>query len=599
MQAYSSNFNLLSQPQIYEIPFFQRAYVWDENNWEQLLENLKGSQNSYLGSIIFREKLRANPGSPYSIFSIIDGQQRLTTVSILLKVINELLSDDIKGKANININALLFIFDFAQMESVIRIKHSKNDAPKFEETLNNKVELSEINENSHKILKCYKYFKEELLNYKEDEILNIYKKLTMTECFVSITLSDIDNEQAIFDTINNAGVRLTSADTIKNAIFQKALDLCGTRQPERKSVIQLYESSWEQKFSEDDDMVIFWDSERSIGRLKRTNLDLFLYSFALIKGFYDPYKNKVDELPNCYKKHIESMNLDEIKELINEIEKYAHNYYLIYDDYQKNDCTFNNQINKILLILDKWDISTFAPYVLYCFTEFNAKQCNDRLSVLETYIIRNYLCRRSNKNFNKECFHLIHSKDKTSLIEQILLSPELRDEEIKKNLRFNKRENKIPTLVLFLIELHRRDNPHCGEKSLKYVYSLEHLMPQSLGQHWSIGTLPVYDVNGDKINDILKAEEMRNDRIYAIGNMTLLTRSLNSSIKNKRFDVKIDGDNKNDGIRKLSTLFITTDDIIKPFLEGHKTWDERNINQRTESLFQEIVSIWKILSKTE
>jgi uncharacterized protein with ParB-like and HNH nuclease domain len=592
MQANSSNFSLLSQPQIYEIPFFQRSYVWDENNWEQLLENLQSSQNSYLGSIIFREKQKAVPGSSYTKFSIIDGQQRLTTVSILLKVINDLLSEEIKRVANINISALLFIYDFSKRESVIRIKHSKNDAPRFEDALNGKIDVRTINDNSHKILKCYKYFKSEISKLKEEEILRLFEKLTMTECFVSITLSDIDNEQAIFDTINNAGVRLTSADTIKNAIFQKALDLCGTNQQERKSVISLYESSWEQKFSENDDMVIFWDSERSIGRLKRTNLDLFLYSFALIKKFYDPYNNKIDELPNCYKNHIESMNLKEIIMLINEIEKYAHNYYLIYDDYQKNDSSFNNQINKILLILDKWDISTFAPYVLYCFTEFNPSECNNRLFVLEKYILRSYLCRRSNKNFNKECYHLIHSKEKELLIEQLLSSPELNDEEVEKNLKFSKRENKIPTLVLFLLELHRRNSPHCGEKTLKYVYSLEHLMPQSLGQSWSIGTLPVYDENGEKIEDIQKAEEMRNSKIYALGNMTLLTRSLNSSIKNKRFEIKINGDSKNDGIRKLSSLFITTNDIIKPLDEGNKVWDERNINERTKLLYKEIVSIW-------
>jgi uncharacterized protein with ParB-like and HNH nuclease domain len=383
MQANSSSFNILLQPQIYEIPFFQRSYVWDENNWEQLLENLQSSQNSYLGSIIFREKHRALPGSPFSEYSIIDGQQRLTTISILLKVINELLSEEIKKTADINVRSLLFIYDISRRESIIRIKHSKNDAPKFCDVLNGNIDVNEINENSHKILKCYKYFKDELSKYEEYDILKIYMKLTTTECFVSITLSDIDNEQAIFDTINNAGVRLSSADTIKNAIFQKALDLCGSNQHERKSVIQLYESSWEQKFSENDDMVVFWDSERSIGRLMRTNLDLFLYSFALIKQFYDPYKNKIDELANCYKDYINAMNLDGIKELINEIEKYAHNYYLIYDDYQKNDCTYDNQINKMLLILDKWDISTFAPYVLYCFTEFNPSECNNRLKFLE------------------------------------------------------------------------------------------------------------------------------------------------------------------------------------------------------------------------
>lgn len=592
MQANGNNFSLLSQPQIYEIPFFQRSYVWDENNWEQLLENLTTSQNSYLGSIIFREKQKALPGSPYSIFSVIDGQQRLTTISVLFKVIDELLSEDVKKMANININGFLFAYDYSKKELNIRIVHSKNDAPKFKDVLTGKVELTDIKEDSHKILKCYKFFKEELKNYSEDKLLSLYQKLTTADCFVAITIGDVDNEQAIFDTINNAGVKLTSADTIKNAIFQKALDLCDSNEQERKSVIKLYENSWEQKFSDDDDMVKFWDSERTLGRMKRTNLDLFLYSFAVIKGFYDPNKNVLDELSSCYKIHIHEMNLVEIKAFIKEVETYSNNYYLIYDDYQKSDFSFSNQVLKILLILDKWDISTFAPYVLYCYTEMSPDKCNSKLLLLEKYLIRSYISRRSTKNFNKECFALIHPKDNIFSIEQLLFSQEMSDTNIRTNLRFGKRENKIPTMLLFLIELHRRNVPGCGEKTLKYVYSLEHIMPQNLGSHWSIGNLPVYDDNNQMITDIQIAELTRNEKIYSLGNMTLLTRSLNSSLKNKAFCVKLDGDSKNDGIRKLSTLFITLNDIIHPYDLGDTVWDERKINKRTEDIYKEIISIW-------
>lgn len=592
MQAKGTNFSLLLQPQIYEIPFFQRSYVWDENNWDQLIENLKTNQNSYLGSIIFREKQKAFPGSPYSIFSIIDGQQRLTTISILFKVIDELLSDDVKSTANININGLLFAYDLSKKEKNIRITHSKNDAPKFREVLQGNIKLEDIKEDSHKILKCYKFFLEELAGFSEDELLFLYQKLTMTDCFVAITIGDVDNEQAIFDTINNAGVKLTSADTIKNAIFQKGIDLSGGNEREKESVIRLYENSWELKFSDDDDMVKFWDSERTLGRMKRTNLDLFLYSFSVIKGFYDPNKNVLDDLANCYKNHIENMNLQDIKAFIKEIEKYSNNYYLIYDDYQKTDVSFNNQVLKVLLILDKWDISTFAPYVLYCCTEFKSEVCNEKLFLLEKYLIRSYITRRSNKNFNKECYYLIHPKDNAFTLEQLLSSAEMGDVSVRNNLRFGKRENKIPTMLLFLIELNRRNFPGCGEKTLKYVYSLEHVMPQNLGSHWSLGSLPVYDEKDELVIDIQKAELTRNDRLYFIGNMTLLTRSLNSSLKNKAFEVKLNGDSKNEGIRKLSTLFITLNDIIRPYDLGNTVWDERNINKRTQELYEEIVKIW-------
>lgn len=83
MKAEDKSFYFLATPSYYDIPFFQRAYVWDYDNWNELLSNLTSkNQNHFLGSIILKNEL-ATSGN-VSRFSVIDGQQRLTTLSVLL-----------------------------------------------------------------------------------------------------------------------------------------------------------------------------------------------------------------------------------------------------------------------------------------------------------------------------------------------------------------------------------------------------------------------------------------------------------------------------------------------------------------------------------
>jgi hypothetical protein len=76
--------------------------------------------------------------------------------------------------------------------------------------------------------------------------------------------------------------------------------------------------------------------------------------------------------------------------------------------------------------------------------------------------------------------------------------------------------------------------------------------------------------------------------------MTLLSKRLNSSIKNTSFDEKIIGNGKTLGIEKLSSLHITVQDIIKPYYEGKKVWDERSIINRENKIFEEVIQIWAL-----
>ena len=131
MKATESSFSFMEQETLIQIPFFQRAYVWEQNEWEQLFEDLKMSfennKEHFLGSIILKQ-LQTNAGEGTKR-SLIDGQQRLTTFSILVKSLYDLLEDDDKGDyAN-------YLFKRPTKEKIPKIQHSKIDKISFDRIL--------------------------------------------------------------------------------------------------------------------------------------------------------------------------------------------------------------------------------------------------------------------------------------------------------------------------------------------------------------------------------------------------------------------------------------------------------------------------------
>lgn len=143
MQAHESNFNFLSMAtDFYEIPFFQRGYVWEEENWEDLFNDLLDENSDhFLGSIIIKDTKRSGH------YSIIDGQQRLTTISILLRVCYDTylryksnIKEADKNLYNSQIGNMIFHWvENEQNEPVLKpvIQHSMVDASNFEQVILN------------------------------------------------------------------------------------------------------------------------------------------------------------------------------------------------------------------------------------------------------------------------------------------------------------------------------------------------------------------------------------------------------------------------------------------------------------------------------
>jgi hypothetical protein len=142
-----------------------------------------------------------------------------------------------------------------------------------------------------------------------------------------------------------------------------------------------------------------------------------------------------------------------------------------------------------------------------------------------------------------------------------------------------------------MIELHRiaYSNGKSSMGTLAYTYSLEHIMPQNYEKYWSPNIVPVYQ-NGLVVSNFQQACEIREAAIYNLGNLTLLTQKLNSSLSNKPFVIKKNGEKR--GNRTFNGLIHYAQLSISSELMNNQSWSEIEIEQRTNSLMKEVLRFW-------
>jgi hypothetical protein len=597
MKAEAMSLTFLGNEGLVRIPFFQRGYIWNIENWMDILSDLLDfDKNHFLGSLILKQ-LEKQTGKPKEVL-VIDGQQRLTTLSVLLRALYNSFEEGTQQNCSSSIlNYLFFKKNQTDKDFIVKIEHSKIDKKYFQKVIKNEVTEEELDsvviENpatktiskSNKVLQCFKYFTEKLKTISVENRLELFNRLLDQEnkILVIIDLSEKEDEQAIFDTINSAGVRLSSADIIKNALFQKALVLFDNQE----EIENLYLENWQSVFSIDEDAINFWDTPRATGRLMRDNIEILLHSISVIKGFFDPDKNTLSDLSNLYKAYILKTDKYTLIAFIKEISKYAK---LFREKiFVFNDTTlfnFQDNYSRLFHILSVVEISTFHPYILSLFYKYDNNEANleEELNKVEKLVIRRMITKSETKSYNKMCKEFINNNSSIDgkIAEQL---------NIQVISSLSNISNKNATLLLFWVELYRRDiDNRQSVKELKYNYSLEHIMPQKWEEFWS--DIDILDENANVIIDRELAKRERYSKIYSIGNMTLLNSSLNTSLRNYEFSRKIEGEGRKRGIRHYADLGITRFDILDKYDIGDKIWNEQKINERTINLANDILFIW-------
>lgn len=611
MKAEAQSLHFLGAKDLISVPFFQRRYVWSESNWEEMLDTFRRDDiMPFLGSIILKEI--SNKES-----LIVDGQQRLTTITILAKAIYDSLSDESKqeGSGIKNyIQSYLFFRENAAddfKESKVRIQHSYIDREAYEQVISagmlneNQIDVDTINDHSGNILRCYKYFRENLNNYSDAMLKALFNSAfdKSRKAFVLIELDRDDiNEQTIFDTINRAGIRLSTADIIKNNLYKRLLDKAG--ESNRDVVPRIYQNNWEKIFTSNQDDSDLWDEERVFGNVKHSNLDFLLYCIACIK--WGEAGDMFSNLEAVFERNTSSMGYEDIYKTVVEIKDYAllfKKYILDFkarlDSDESEYFKYNEGVWRLLLILQKFGIQMFYPFVLKRLMETNQDENDPSLledfQVLESFVMRRKISNRATNDYTNKCYSIL-SKGIKSLIESdlSLKDSDLSDTNVRRYLENTKDD--AAKMILFWIELYRRKAPSVDVNALEYKYTLEHVMPKHWTSNWS--DVSIFD-NGVLLDvESPEGQAFRNQKIQAIGNKTLLTGSLNSAIKNSCFSTKVCGIGESKpGYKASASLFITKD-IIEAY-EQDPVWDESHIDKRTDALYSEFIKLWPFYETVE
>lgn len=553
---------------ILEIPFFQRAYVWDEPQWERFIADMEFvSQNNkpyFLGSVILKQQQTSSGQSVGDKRTVIDGQQRLTTLNLFFKVLSLKLN-------NAYLNNL---FRLPMKNYEIALLHNRNDVKAFNKIMDLPSLTDIVGEDN--VSKAYRYFKSEI-----DETKINFQNILTNLMFVGVDLSQDDDEQQIFDTINSLGVKLSTAELLKNYFFGR-------------NDIQLYVDYWQSVFESDVDTRSYWDTEIFAGRFQRSFLDLFFYSYLQIK-IQDSSLNvrsedkivltKVEGLFESYKYFISRYNINKL-ELIAEVKEYATVFFNNFNsdviDSELPEAPGIERINAIIFGLEN---TTLIPYVLYVLKNVPLEQDrNDIFQYLESYIMRRMVCHANTKNYNQlfaERFitnKILNVIDIKAYLEnrsdKVNFMPT--DSEVIDGFKGSKLVNKQATGILYFIETRIRNrNLHSTSMMGLNRYSLEHIMPKKWENNWA----PVH-TEDDKNH--------RNRKLLTLGNLTIITASLNSSIRDGNWDIKRYGKGAKKGLAQYASGLDTFSQYIaKPI------WDESSIDERAQFLAEQAISIWK------
>ena len=564
--------DIFNNATVIEIPFFQRSYVWEDDLWARFLSDMefvvKTNKPHFLGSIILK---KGAPPLPTDRFSqrktIVDGQQRLTTFLLFMKVLCMKLHQ-----------TALFDYQFRILGQEIALRHGRSDISAFEKVMEmDDAEIIENPEPKSRIIEAYNYFVEHM----DERKLNP-NAININTQFVKIDLTEDEDEQQIFDTINSLGVNLTTSELLKNYFFNR-------------DTVSEYENKWACVFEKDAETKSYWDTEIETGRIKRAMIDIFFdaYFQLFIQNREYSITNedklvyaRVDSLAQSYQHFINNYCDGNKSVVVNDMKEYAQCFY---NTFRVDQCSRSVPssfgIERLNVIIFGMKNTTLIPYVLYIANNVqDTEELNKMCGALESYIMRRVIVHASTKNYNNLFTSLILNKvlDYESLVYRLNEFTEATsyiptDEEINYGFHNSKLINLQSKGIIYLIESKIRPVNSSVAMLGFSNYSLEHLMPKKWRNNW-----PPCQTEEES--------RKRDSMLLTLGNLAIITQSLNASIRDAAWNVKKIGNGINKpGLNLCASGLITLFDCL-----NKDDWNEDEIYKRAEWMYNQAIQIWKI-----
>ncbi|WPF89111.1 DUF262 domain-containing protein [Cyanobacterium aponinum UTEX 3222] len=528
----------------YIVPLFQRSYSWGKPQWEQLwsdiVELLENESNSphFFGSIVTMQ-MEFLP-EEVSKFLLIDGQQRLTTILILLATIRDQakIIHNLKLFKEINDKYLINAYD--EGENFYKLLPTQIDRQSFYQIINE--EYNHIKQQKNLIAECYQFFTRKIKRFPETEYKKLINIIGGYLIVISIVLSKDDNPYLVFESLNAKGQPLTQADLIRNYLF---MGIQGEKQD------KMYQQYW-----------------LPMENLLQDNLTDFLRYYLTKKG-KDVKKNQV------YFELKEQTIKNNVSDYLKDIYKFANYYSRFLDPNQEN----NIKVRKYLIRIKSLDIKTVYPFLLNCYDDWQTNKLSetefiDVCKIIENFIIRRFVCNVQTRGLNR-IFALLYTQVSKNIdLENINFLDELKlhlqtqdypqDEEFREKIKQVKLYGSNRTEKARLILESMEESFGHKEKVSFENLTIEHIMPQRLNEWWKNHLGEDYEITHELL-------------LHSLGNLTLT--AYNSELSNDSF------------INKQKELKNSHLEINKYF-QNISQWRREEIDNRAEKLADMALTIW-------
>ena len=533
---------------LFRIPVYQRNYDWSESNCNRLLDDIydimQSGDKHFLGTIVFMAA--KSGGFALQEYIIIDGQQRLTTLMLILKALS-VVAESVGDDCYHEIEEQYLHNKYCDEEFKVKLKPIKSDNNQFTLLLEDKID--EMDEDTH-IYHNFMLCKERFERWAErginpSQVLDALTKLEIVE--IVLTKGE-DDPQVIFESINSTGLELSNADLIRNYLLMNADDQ-----------EKLYENYW------------LYIEKTLRNKMDYSNLDAFFMQYIVYKTS-KPVNSR--QLYNSFVKLFKDSGYSQ-ESILKELRYYAE----IFGAFVYGSNKYSERINRLLYRLRVLNQTTCYPFLLHVFDDYHQGVIDEEtveqiLQFILAYLLRRMVCGVPS-NTLRGLFTYLYNR-----IFKVASNKQKYYETLNKFLFTVSSKDVIPSAAEFERELQKANiygnNALCrfllldiengdGKEILQAEnLTIEHIMPQTLSADWSH----------------IRPEE-HEEYLHTLGNLSVT--GYNSELSNKSFA------EKQDIIRENSKAVILNSDVL-----DKESWNIATIQARAKRLAGIVMTRYKI-----
>ena len=569
----------------YTVPAFQRRYVWTQDNqWGPLWEDVCNTADDYLeklneangdgvvaeqqtarhflGAVVVQQVSTATRDVDRR--EVIDGQQRLTTLQLLLDAVQYVCEKrGVKDVAKRLSKLVTNDEDFVEnQDHIFKLWPTTNDREAFRRAMHNGLATDGYEESL--IVRAHDYFQLQARQWLDSAIGPIKTRAEALEIaltgmlqMVVIDLGPQDDPHVIFETLNARGTRLLQSDLIKNYVTSKV------GQTAQEDIWGNLDEDW-------------WREDLRQGRLLRPRIDALL-------GYWLGMRTE-DEVSasRVFSVFREIADERQIEDVMSEVQADLSNY----RRYEEGPRDFVEEVFHYRA--DVMQIGAFTPALLAILSKPDKARFG-ALRALESFLVRRMVCRTTTKDYNRLALDLVSAlnkcgpEDTAGVVVKFLSGQQADSRRWPTDGDLEYACSTLPLyrlltrgrlrLVLEGIEEQYRKTSLAEETRAPKDLTIEHVLPQSWEAHWPLPN----NIDEDEVRD------KRNQLVHTIGNLTLVTQRLNSTVSNAPWE------RKRKTLEEHSVLFLNSR-LLAEF--GNAAWDEQTILSRSRKMAALVSDVW-------